>query len=508
MAFAILRVKKMNNMGSIGGKDSHELRQRETLNADPEREQLNRQVIGTVAADDVKERLGSTGVAIRKDSVLAIDVFATASPEFFARNHPDDPACREFQCSLVDFLHKEFGKDNVVSLRAHHDETSPHWHATVVPIREKTIKVGRQVKTERTENRLCAKDWLGGDRHTLSKLQTRFADSMKHLGLERGIQGSQAKHVEVKQFYTLAQEATNRIESVQQHFPQINPDRYIEKTAKPDLYDRINPEYYAKESVKKAVSALSSDIDKVNKTVSQAKQNELIKTAAPAINALAQKSGARQSQAERALLSLGYRLDQHGGLINIQEERKEAIKSTVLHVLSNCSSDQSFQDELLKRGIELRMSKEDYEVIGKESHKVLLYKDGKGKSISARELGPEFMLSGVSRTIRANARAEQDREAIAKSKVAYDTTIAKSFAHHKGSATEFSKYLKSLQPNDIEEISRKIGRDQGVIGVEYVRSRLQADINKNELQLAGERDRLNKEGYNIGSVQNKGLRLG
>ena len=124
----------MNNMGSIGGKDSHELRQRETLNADPERESLNRQIIGTVALDDVKERLGKTGVAIRKDSVLAIDVFATASPEFFGRNHPEDPACREFQRSLVDFLHKEFGKDNVVSLRAHHDETSPHWHATVVPL--------------------------------------------------------------------------------------------------------------------------------------------------------------------------------------------------------------------------------------------------------------------------------------------------------------------------------------------------------------------------------------
>lgn len=151
------------------------------------------------------------------------------------------------------------------------------------------------------------------------------------------------------------------------------------------------------------------------------------------------------------------------------------------------------------------MSKEDYEIIGKESHKILLYKDGKGKSISARELGPEFMLSGVSRTIRANARAEQDREAIAKSKVAYDTTIAKSFAHHKGSATEFSKYLKSLQPDDIEEISRKIGRDQGVIGVEYVRSRIQADINKNELQLADDRDRLRREGYDVG--RNRGNNL-
>eukprot|EP01034_Spumella_vulgaris_P021302 gene21302-27332_t len=305
-------------MGSIGGKDSHELRQRETLNADPEREQLNRQVIGTVAADDVKERLGSTGVAIRKDSVLAIDVFATASPEFFRKNHPDDPACREFQRSLVDFLHKEFGKDNVVSLRAHHDETSPHWHATIVPIREKTIKVGRQVKTERTENRLCAKDWLGGDRHTLSKLQTRFADSMKHMGLQRGVMGSQAKHVEVKHFYTLTKEAVNQSVSVQQHFPLINPDEYSERIEKPGISGRFDPENYAKKAVKDALSKLSSDIDKVNRSVSQAKQNEVKKIATPAIGALAQKGEDRRSQAEEALSKLGYRLDQHGHQ-NLQE---------------------------------------------------------------------------------------------------------------------------------------------------------------------------------------------
>lgn len=490
-------------MGSIGGKDSHELRQRETLNADPEREQLNRQVIGTIAVDDVKERLGSTGVPIRKDSVLAIDVFATASPEFFARNHPDDPACREFQRSLVDFLHKEFGKDNVVSLRAHHDETSPHWHATVVPIREKTIKVGRQVKTERTENRLCAKDWLGGDRHTLSKLQTRFANSMQHLGLERGIMGSQAKHVEVKQFYTLAQEATTRAESVQQHFPRIRPDQFAERVEKPGFFE--GAEAFAKKSVTNAMNQLSAEIEKVNRSIDQAKQNELQKTAAPAINALIQKSNARLSQAEKALLSLGYRLDQHGNPINILEERKEAIKSAVLHVLTTCTSDQSFPEELLKKGITLKLSKEDREIEDKKIYRVPRYEDGKGKSISARELGPEFMASSVSKKIKENSQAQQDREAIAKSKIAYETAMANSFVHHKGSATEFSKYLKSLEPDDIEEISKRIGQEQGKIGVEYIRHRLQADINKNELQLAADRDRLRREGHDVGKKLNRGL---
>lgn len=328
----------MNSMGSIGGKDSHELRQRETLNADPERAELNRQVIGTVSVDDVKERLGAAGVSIRKDSVLAIDVFATASPEFFKENHPDDIRCKVFQDSLIQFLEKEFGKDNLVSLRAHHDETSPHWHATIVPIREKTIKVGRKIKTERTENRLCAKDWLGGDRHTLSKLQTRFADSMKHLGLQRGIMGSQAKHVEVKQFYTLAKEAVSQSVSVQQHFPLINPDRYSKTIGKPGILDRLDPEEYAQKAVKTALSELSADIDKVNHSVSQAKQNELKKAATPVINALTQKGKDRRSQAEQALSKLGYRLDQHGQIIDMLEERKNAIRGTILNVLANSGS--------------------------------------------------------------------------------------------------------------------------------------------------------------------------
>ncbi|GGC16024.1 MobV family relaxase [Dyadobacter sediminis] len=506
MAYAILRVTKMNSMGSIGGKDSHELRQRETLNADPERASLNRQVIGTVAIDDVKERLGITGVPIRKDSVLAIDVFATASPEFFTRNHPDDIRCKEFQRSLVDFLYKEFGKDNVVSLRAHHDETSPHWHATIVPIREKTIKVGRQVKTERTENRLCAKDWLGGDRHTLSKLQTRFANEMKHLGLERGIQGSQAKHVAVKQFYTLAQEAVTKAESIQQHFPRINPEQYAEKVEKPGFFE--GTESFAKKSVTNAINQLSTDIEKVNLSIKQARQNELNKTAVPAINALAQKSDTRQSQAEKALLTLGYRLDQHGGLVNIEEERKNALRGSILHVLSNCTSLQLFRQELIKKGIKPTLSEDDQEVVGKNRYKVFLFHDGKGKPISSRELGAEFMGSSVVGKIEENVQAEKDREAIAKSKIAYETTIAKSFVHHKGSATEFSKYLKSLQPDDIEEISRKIGRDQGVIGVEYIRHRLQVDINKNELQLAADRDSLLREGYDIGRKPGKNLGIG
>lgn len=488
MAFAILRVKKMNTMGQVAGKDSHELRQRETLNADITKESLNRQVIGTNAADDVRERLSATGVAVRKDSVLAIDVFATASPEFFKKNHPDDAACRAFQRSLVNFLEKEFGKENVVSLRAHHDETSPHWHATIVPIREKTIKVGRSVKTERKELRLCAKDWLGGDRHTLSKLQTRFADSVKHLGLERGIQGSQAKHIEVKQFYTLAKEAAGQVENIQQHFPRISTDRYAAGVEKPGFSARLDPEAYAQNAVRWALEDLSDDIGKVNRSVDQARRGELAKAATPAIDALVQKATDRQSQAEQALLSLGYRLDQHGQLINIEIERGEAIKKTVEHFLQDTTSEQNFFQELAKRGIRIEQGEGD-----------IYYQDGKGKAIPSEKLGERYSAGGLSEQIRSNQVEQSSRQS-------YERIMAGIFANFKGSAPQVSSYLKSLGEDDIGLICRSIAQDSGPAGTDLARKWLERDTAKNTMELAGYRQQLRKQGLNIG--KDKGMDLG
>ena len=74
------------------------------------------------------------------------------------------------------------------------------------------------------------------------------------------------------------------------------------------------------------------------------------------------------------------------------------------------------------------------------------------------------MFSGVSKIIRTNSKVEQDRETIAKTKIAYETTIVKRFAHHKGSAPEFSKYLQSLQPNDIYRLVKYLARDREKLG--------------------------------------------
>ena len=55
------------------------------------------------------------------------------------------------------FLTAEFGAENVVSLELHTDESTPHWHAVVTPIKD---------------GKLNAKNWLNGPA-TLAKLRER-----------------------------------------------------------------------------------------------------------------------------------------------------------------------------------------------------------------------------------------------------------------------------------------------------------------------------------------------
>ena len=68
----------------------------------------------------------------------------------------------------------------------HLDETTPHIHAVVFP--------------ENAKGRLCAKDWLGGA-DKLSAMQDSYARSMEGLKLERGVKGSKARHMDIRQWY-------------------------------------------------------------------------------------------------------------------------------------------------------------------------------------------------------------------------------------------------------------------------------------------------------------------
>ena len=184
MSFAILRLQKLKTFADIGGSLSHNYRNRETLNADSDRTHLNEHDLDTneKCMSAIRDRIPEKR---RKDAVLCIEHLVTASPEWDGWGTEKET---EFFEKSKKWLEEKYGKNNVVSTTIHRDETTPHLVAYVVPLDEES-------------GRLNAKKYIGGSRLTLSKMQTDFAVEVKDLGLDRGVQGSKAKHTSIKEYY-------------------------------------------------------------------------------------------------------------------------------------------------------------------------------------------------------------------------------------------------------------------------------------------------------------------
>lgn len=226
----------------------------------------------------------------------------------------------------------------------------------------------------------------------------------------------------------------------------------------------------------------------MNRSVDQATRGVLAKAATPAIDVLVQESTDRQSQAEQALLSLGYRLDQHGKLINIEVEREEAIKKTVEHFLEGTTSEQNFFKELAKRGIRSEQGEGD-----------IYYQDGKGKPISSQKMGERYSAGGLAEQIRSNQVEQSSRQS-------HERIIAGIFANFRGSAPQVSSFLKSLGEDDIRQICEGVAQDSGPTGAELVRKWLERETAKNAMELAGYRQQLRRQGMDMG--KDRGMNLG
>lgn len=205
MAYAIYRTAKLGSFGEIGGSLSHTYRTRPTPNADESRMHLNKHMFETynqcffALKNAIPEKR-------RSNAVLCIEHLITASPDWEGWGTKKE---EDFFKKSLEFLNKKYGKENVVACSIHRDETTPHLIVYVVPIDEK--------------GGLNAKKWLGG-RSKLSQTQTEFANHVKELGLERGLENSKARHKTIKQFYAEVKKATPKLEEIKYEIEPINYD--------------------------------------------------------------------------------------------------------------------------------------------------------------------------------------------------------------------------------------------------------------------------------------------
>jgi hypothetical protein len=195
----ILRIEKLKTFGNVAGSDDHVTRNRETPNADPTRE--NVRLIG--GEDDrsleeiVKEKISTLKHRPRHDAVLCTEMFLSASPEYFRPKDPSlsgqwsDSLMQQWAIASRDWLAQNYGS-KCVRAELHLDESTPHIHAYIVPLNDKTGRVSHDAMF----------GGRGGQgRIKLSKLQDSYASALAPLGIERGVKGSKATHTKVKEYY-------------------------------------------------------------------------------------------------------------------------------------------------------------------------------------------------------------------------------------------------------------------------------------------------------------------
>ncbi len=274
--YAIMRSAKVKTMGQVAGLGKHIERERETLNADPERTDLNERLAGSGDwPADVEARLAVAPI-IRKNAVLSIEMMLGASHEWWTSGTEAEQDRRRdaWRDLSMAWLRDTFGEQNVVAAVLHRDELSPHIQALIVPIDER--------------GRLNARHFIGGDRHRLSELQDSYAERVAPLGLERGVHGSVATHQEVKQWYAQVQETTREVARQIEAAVEIEPPQTVV----------ARPREYARQQHDKVVAAV-----------------------APRMEALAQKAHQLSLIVERQELQIA-----------AQAQREQAAKAMLAHL--------------------------------------------------------------------------------------------------------------------------------------------------------------------------------
>jgi len=265
MAYAIMRCKKLSSFGSVAAALKHCYRERETPNADTSKTPENEHYAARTTTEAMGRLRALLPTKRRKDAVLAIEYVMTASPEWW-KSASQEQQQAFFQRSLK-WLADKYGEQNIITATVHRDEITPHLSAFVVPLTQ--------------DGRLSAKQFIG-NKSQMSRDQTTFAAAVADLGLQRGVERSKAKHVDIKQYYARASKPTPPM-------PQID-------VPEPGFRDRLNPGEYGRkvaeavvEQIKPTWSALQAKVREKEAAEQRARE-----AAATAMQALAEAKRERE----------------------------------------------------------------------------------------------------------------------------------------------------------------------------------------------------------------------
>ena len=171
----------------------------------------------------------------KSNNVVADELLFTATNEFFKNMTRDD--IKEWADTCMEFVYNDLGykKEQVLHATVHLDEKTPHIHCVVVPL------IKKYDKRTNTERCTISKKQYIKDKIHLSELQDKYHARLVSKGydLERGIKGSDRKHVKIKEFKKTARYFEDKITTINKDLDNaVNDFEEKMKTTKNTFIDK------------------------------------------------------------------------------------------------------------------------------------------------------------------------------------------------------------------------------------------------------------------------------
>lgn len=164
----------------------------------------------------------------KSKNVVADELLFTATNEFFKNMTKEDII--DWADTCMEFVYEDLGytKGQVLHSVIHLDEKTPHIHCVVIPL---VKKFDKRTNTERFT--ISKKQYIRDKMH-LSELQDKYHKRLTDKGydLERGIKGSDRKHIKIKDYKKINRKLEQNLNTRNDRLDKIMSefDKQIETT--------------------------------------------------------------------------------------------------------------------------------------------------------------------------------------------------------------------------------------------------------------------------------------
>ena len=184
-------------------------------------------------------------------NVVADELVMTASYNFFKDMSREQ--IKDWADTCMEFVYNDLGykKEQILHATVHLDEETPHIHCVVVPL---VKKLDKRTNTERYT--ISKKQYIK-DKIQLSHLQDLYHKRLTERGydLERGIKGSDNKHIKIKEYKQLTKKLNHEL------------------NVKNDRFDKAMNDFEEKMKTTKQTLIIDKDFVKVKKDTFESMNN-------------------------------------------------------------------------------------------------------------------------------------------------------------------------------------------------------------------------------------------